>query len=49
MSQNESIRHKKKKESTAKWFIFMLIPFLNIWAMWKMAELVAAHENAEAD
>ena len=49
MSVNvETVRHKKK-ESTFKWFIIAIIPILNLWFLWKLAELVAAHEKISQD
>lgn len=44
----ETVRHKKK-ESTLKWFIIALIPILNLWVLWKVAELVSAHEKVSVD
>ena len=41
----ETIKHRKKG-STLKWFIFMLLPFLNLYATWKLAELLASHGKA---
>jgi hypothetical protein len=40
----ETVKHKKK-ESTLKWFIFALIPILNLYFFWKVAEIVSAHEK----
>lgn len=39
----ESLIHKDKKDSTVKWFIFMLIPILNLYWLWKAAEVVSGH------
>ncbi len=44
MSMEETVRHKKK-ESTLKWFIMAIIPFVNLYVLWKLAELVASHEK----
>ena len=41
----KTVKHRKKG-STLKWFIFMFIPFLNLYASWKIAELLASHEKA---
>lgn len=41
----ESLAHKDRKDSTAKWFIFMLIPILNLYWLWKAAEVVSGHEK----
>jgi hypothetical protein len=40
----ETVKHRKK-ESTFKWFIISLIPILNLWFLWKVAEIVSAHEK----
>ena len=40
----ETVKHKKK-ESTVKWFIFALIPILDLYFLWRLAETVAAHEK----
>ncbi len=40
----ESVRHKKK-ESTLKWFVLVIIPIVNIYFLWRLAEMVAAHEK----
>ncbi len=40
----ESVRHKKK-ESTLKWFIIAIIPILDLYFLWRLAEIVAAHEK----
>jgi len=40
----DTVRHKKK-ESTLKWFIIALIPILDLWFLWKVAETIAAHEK----
>ncbi|KXA89916.1 hypothetical protein AKJ57_04695 [candidate division MSBL1 archaeon SCGC-AAA259A05] len=37
--------HKEKKDSTAKWFIFSIIPVLNLYWLWKAAEIVSGHEK----
>lgn len=41
----ELLIHKEKKESTAKWFIISIIPLVNLWAYWKLAENVSGHEK----
>lgn len=41
----EKLAHKDKKDSTAKWFIFMLIPILNLYWAWKAAEIISGHEE----
>jgi hypothetical protein len=40
----ETVRHKTK-ESTLKWFIIGIIPILDLYFLWKAAELIAAHEK----
>ncbi|MBS3815808.1 MAG: hypothetical protein KGY45_04520 [Hadesarchaea archaeon] len=42
----ETLVHKEKKDSTAKWFIIGIIPILNLYYLWKSAENVAGHEKA---
>jgi hypothetical protein len=44
----ETVRHKKK-ESTLKWFIIGIIPILDLWFLWKAAEVIAAHEKVSVD
>lgn len=41
----ERLAHKERKDSTAKWFIFAIIPILNLYWLWKAAEIVSGHEN----
>lgn len=41
----ETVRHRKK-EPTFKWFILALIPILNLYVLWKIAEILSAHEHA---
>lgn len=41
----ERLAHKDQKDSTAKWFIFSIIPILNIYWMWKAAEIISGHEK----
>lgn len=40
----ETVKHRKK-ESTFKWFIIGCIPILNLYWLWKVAELISAHEK----
>jgi hypothetical protein len=40
----ETVRHKKK-DSTLMWFIIGIIPILDLYFLWKLAELVASHEK----
>lgn len=40
----EMVAHMDKKESTAKWMIFGIIPILNLYWLWKAAEMVSGHE-----
>ncbi|WP_455278585.1 hypothetical protein [[Eubacterium] cellulosolvens] len=42
---SECIGHKKQKNSTLKWFILSLIPIVNIYVAWKMAEIISGHEK----
>ena len=39
----ETVRHKKK-ESTLKWFIIAIIPVVNLYFLWRTAEIISAHE-----
>lgn len=41
----KTLAHKASKDSTAKWFIFALIPVLNLYWLWKAAEIVSGHEK----
>jgi len=41
----ETVKHKKKG-STFKWFILAFIPILDLYLLWKVAALIAAHETA---
>lgn len=45
----ELLNHKDKKGSTVKWFIFALIPILNLYWLWKAAEVVSSHEKQVSD
>jgi hypothetical protein len=40
----ETQKHRKK-ESTLKWFIIAIIPILDLYFLWKLAETVASHEK----
>ena len=40
----EQITHAEKKESTAKWMIFGLIPILNLYFLWTVAEVISGHD-----
>lgn len=40
----ETVRHKKK-ESTLKWFIIAIIPVVNLYFLWRTAEIISAHER----
>lgn len=42
----EILDHMSKKESTVKWFIFAIIPILNLYFLWKTAENVSGHQKA---
>ena len=42
----EQLSHMEKKESTAKWMIFGLIPLLNLYFIWTMAEVISGHDVA---
>ena len=41
----ETVGHKGKKDSTAKWVAFGLIPILNLYFLWKMGETISGHET----
>lgn len=41
----EKLTHMGKKESTVKWFIFAIIPIVNLYFLWKAAESIAGHEK----
>lgn len=43
--QYEVVNHQDRKESTAKWFIFGIIPLLNLYFVWKMGEAISGHET----
>ncbi len=44
--KREVVRHKEKKDSTAKWIILAIIPLVNLYFLWKTAELVVVgHEK----
>lgn len=35
----------ERKESTVKWFIFAIIPIIQLYFLWKAAESIAGHET----
>lgn len=41
----EHLMHKDKKDSNIKWFIFAIVPILNLYFLWKLAESVSGHEK----
>ncbi|MGB8780546.1 MAG: hypothetical protein WCD81_07855 [Candidatus Bathyarchaeia archaeon] len=40
----ETVKHRKK-ESTLKWFLILIIPILDLYGLWKLAEILSAHEK----
>ena len=44
----ETIRHKKKG-STLVWFIIAIIPILDLYFLWKAAEVIASHEKVSVE
>lgn len=42
----DTVRHKKK-ESTLLWFIIGIIPIVDLYFLWKAAEIIAAHERVK--
>lgn len=44
----ETVGHKEKKDSTAKWFVFGIIPILNLYFIWKMGEAISGHETVHS-
>ena len=51
MSKEEMDKRAKLNEShpkpkgAGKWFIFCIIPILNIYALWKICKLLAMHQE----
>jgi hypothetical protein len=43
----ETVKHRKK-ESTLKWFLILIIPIVDIYGLWKLAEILSAHEKTIA-
>ncbi|KXB02629.1 hypothetical protein AKJ45_01090 [candidate division MSBL1 archaeon SCGC-AAA261F19] len=43
--QYEAVEHLNKRESTAKWFVFGIVPILNFYFLWKMSETISGHEQ----
>jgi predicted nucleic acid-binding Zn ribbon protein len=41
----ERIDHKEKKESTLKWFIIGIIPIVDLYLFWRVADLISGHEK----
>jgi hypothetical protein len=39
------IDHKEKKDSTLLYFIIGIIPFVNLYLLWKGSEVVSGHEK----
>jgi len=44
----ETIRHKKKG-STLVWFIIGIVPILDLYFLWKAAEVIASHEKVSVE
>ncbi len=42
----EKIEHKEKKGSTLMWFVIGIIPIVNFYLLWKIAESISGHEKA---
>ena len=51
MSKEEMEKRQKlneahpKPKGAGKWFIFCIIPILNIYALWKICKLLAMHQE----
>jgi len=43
------MNHRKKPESTLKWFVMGLIPVVNLYVLWKVAKLIANHNFERGD
>ncbi len=42
-----NLEHSLKKEETAKWFLLALLPIINIYYSWKIAEVLSGHSRSE--
>lgn len=41
----QQLQHKESKDSNIKWFIISIIPLVNLYFIWKLAESLAGHEK----
>jgi hypothetical protein len=48
MSEMVETQKHRRKESTLKWFIIGIIPILDLYFLWKAAEVIASHEKVIA-
>lgn len=39
------LEHSANKNSTLVWFVLSLIPIVNLYVLWKIAKIVAHHEE----
>ncbi len=39
----------EKPDSTAKWFLLLLIPVINLYGFWKLAKLLGNVESESGD
>lgn len=43
--ENTKLKHVKNKKSVLKWFVLGLIPVVNLYVLYKVALLIAYHEE----
>ena len=41
----QRLDHRKKKDSTLKWFVIGIIPFVDLYFLWKAGEVISGHEK----
>ncbi len=44
----KTLRHELKKEEPIKWFLLGIIPVLNLYFLWKVAQLLSGHKKEKA-
>lgn len=42
-----NLEHSLKKEETVKWFLLGVLPIVNIYFLWKIAEVLSGHSKSE--
>ena len=43
------IIHSKGKRETIIWFLLAFVPIVNLYFIWRLAKLIAQHEDTESE